>query len=760
MATKRRPTSSKSTGAADSNQVFSDDTDNIIPGEVLLTLTDTACADMTASVPLHPSGPMASESNNLGVSDVDGVLAALGAYDITRLALPLTGAASEAARGLEHRPEQKLGRTFRVRVAADTDIEAAITRLTKVSSVEMAEPNRYREASVVPNDTRFVDQWGLTKINAPAAWDVTQGSSAAVVAVIDSGVDLSHPELAPLLVPGFDMVDLGPNPTSPGLRFEGDFSGRDPIPDDEVGHGTHVAGTIAAVSNNAAGVAGVTWNCRIMPVKALTRAVRLSNNRVTGVGASADIAAAIRWAADNGASIINMSLGSSASTTVEETAVAYAVSKGCVVIAAMGNDGTSNPSFPAAFPDVVAVGAIDSAEALASFSQTGPHIDVVGPGVDIWSTDLAGGFSSKSGTSMATPHVAGVAALIRSVKPTATVAEVVDILRTTAKPLRVNAGDPVPNDSFGWGLVDAAAAVTAAQGPIFPLTPGIRCFPPTPTQPCVPISPRITCLPQTPVLPCAPPTPDCVPLTPQCPPTPLGPWCPPQTPDCVPLTPQCPPTPFGPWCPPITLKFRGCFPETPFCPPPTRLIKDCFPQTVIQPDCFPQSVKILCEPVSPFCGEFPTTPTTPLTGGGPIGPGPIGGGQGYDPYGYFGGQGQGYGQQGQAPQGEGTYADGYAAGYAAAIQQMQGHMQGQMGGQMGEAQGPWDNYVLKPYPITWSWRSCIPHTIVHPECIPIPTPPWTRTPTIWQGPIQGPIQGPGGGFGQGYDPYGQTPFQG
>ncbi len=756
MATKRRPTSVKSTSATDSNQVFTGDNDNIIPGEVLLTLTDNACADMTASVPLHPSGPMASAANDLGVRDLDGVLADLGAYDITRLALPLS-ATSDTVLGLEQAPAQTLARTFRVRVSAGTDIEAAITRLNKVASVETVEPNRYREASVVPNDTRYPTQWGLPKINAPAAWDLTQGSSTVVVAVIDSGIDLTHPELAPLLVPGFDMVDLGPNPVAPNLRFEGDFSGRDPSPDDEVGHGTHVAGTIAALSNNAAGVAGVTWNCRIMPVKALTRAVRLDNGRVTGVGASADIAAAIRWAADNGASVINMSLGSPSGTTVEEAAVAYAVGKGVVVIAAMGNDGSANPSFPAAFPDVVAVGAIDSADARASFSQTGPHIDVMGPGVDIWSTDLAGGFSMKSGTSMATPHVAGVAALIRSVKPGATVTEVVDILHQTARPLRDNPADPVPNDTYGWGLVDAAAAVVLAQGGsgLPPLTPGVRC---------IPFSPRIDCLPPlTPRLQCFPPTP-------LCPPTPFNGWCPPPTPECEPITPTCPPSAIRGWCLPPTPEC----PTTPFCPPITEASTGCIPLTLNKRECFPESLRWICEPVSPWCGQFPPTATTPIdgtpfTGRGPIGPGGQGGqgGQGYDPYGYFGGQGQapqGQGQQGQGepPQGQATYADGYAAGYAAAMAKVQAQTQGQSGQRMGEAQGPWDDIVLKPFPRSIFWR-CIPPTIVDPECFLVPTPPpWTRTPwtVTFRTPTFGPIEGPGGGFQQGNDPYGQTPFQG
>ncbi|KQP70228.1 hypothetical protein ASF40_10440 [Microbacterium sp. Leaf288] len=464
------------------------DGDDVIPGEVIVTLKADAADAMTASVPIHPGGRGVSMADSLGVSGVDAVLARLGAYDITRLAPPSQGIARSvmALDGVPEPEESILGRSFRVRIDAKVAPDKAAAELDALDEVEVAEPNRWREASVIPDDPQFGAQWGLTKINAPDAWDVTKGSASVVVAVIDSGVDLDHPELAPLLVPGFDMVDLGPNPTpNPGWRFEGDFAGRDAIPEDEVGHGTHVAGTIAAVSNNAVGVAGVGWQTRIMPIKALTRVVRISDGRVSGTGSSADVAAAIRYAADNGAHVINMSLGSPSSTSVEASAVAYAVSKGVVVVAAMGNDGSSSPSFPAAYPDVIAVAAIQSNESRAAFSQTGPHIDISAPGVGILSTYLAGGLATMAGTSMASPHVAGVAALVKAVKPSLTATEIGDILRSTAKPLRDVASDPVPNDRYGWGLLDASAAVLKARGPIV-LKPTITVKLRTPVVACVP----------------------------------------------------------------------------------------------------------------------------------------------------------------------------------------------------------------------------------------------------------------------------------
>jgi subtilisin family serine protease len=703
--------------------VFTSEADTVIPGELLLTLVPSAADSMTASVPVHPSGPVESGARSLGVDDLDTVLARLGAHDVTRLALPgPTGAAEAdaATRGLEATEEQVLARSFRVRVDLGTDLADAVAKLEALDSVEAAEPNRYRETSVVPNDPSYGSEWGLAKINAPAAWDRTTGSASVVVGVIDTGIDLDHPDLVGNIVAGYDMVDLGTSPTAPaGFRFEGDFSGRDSVPEDEVGHGSHVAGTIAAMSNNALGVAGVTWQCKIMPVKALTRMVRISDGQVRGVGSSADIAAAVRYAADNGASVINMSLGSSGTTTVESSAIAYAISRGVVVVAAMGNDGTSNPSYPAAYPDVVSVGAIDSADHRASFSQTGPHIDVVAPGVGVLSTYLAAGYGTLSGTSMATPHVAGVAALIRSVKPSATVAEVTDILRTTARPLRDASGDPVPNDSYGWGCVDAAAAVNRA-------------------------APIITRL-RTPVLPCLPP------LT--------------QRPICGPIR-----TPIQ------------------FCAPPRTMICP-----VVSPVCPPTITPVTTTPVTTT--PITRTPVTPTIGRPGLGGGAgAAGAAGYDPYGYLGGAGQVPEEQGASEGQGGTYEEGYADGYAAALAQVQqelGSEQGAGGGEtaggggndeIGYQPGPFIRLrtpVLECIPITTMtpprspfWWRCPqpPRTVIEPQCYQITPTPWTITPTITTtfpptGPTT-PVQGGPGGFEGGlggyggYDPYGQSPFQG
>lgn len=438
---------------------------DLIPGELIVQLEEQAATSITESISRGSSAmAMSAGVNSFGIANLDKVLDEIGATSITRLHPPAAAAAmamSEEA-SVEAR---SLATTFKICCDRASSVEEAADKLAATAGVKYAEPNRYRETYVVPNDPRYASQWGLSKINAPAAWERTTGSPNVVVAVIDTGIDLDHPELASLLVQGMDMVDMGPNPIAPaGFRFEGDFQTRDNVPQDEVGHGTHVAGTIACLSNNNRDVAGVTWQCRLMPVKVLTRLVKISNpNDVRGIGSSADIAAGIRWAVDNGARVLNLSLGSSTDTQVERDAIAYAIARGAVVCAAMGNGGLNAPiSYPAAYPGVVAVGAINVSNQRAGFSQVGAHIDVVAPGVDILSTVWNDSIGTMSGTSMATPHVAGVAALVLSCNSSLTGEQVADILRQTAQPLRDNPADPIPNNTYGFGCIDASAALERA----------------------------------------------------------------------------------------------------------------------------------------------------------------------------------------------------------------------------------------------------------------------------------------------------------
>lgn len=470
---------------------------SVVPGQLVMQLRSDAAAAVTNSIgaAATPTGNVPT-ATSFGIAAVDEALGKIGVTAVTRLHPPAPPSIASAAAEFA----EPMGSTYRVYFSADVPAEEAVAALEAAGEVEMVEAVRYRETLATPNDPQYPQQWGLPRIHAPQAWDRTKGSAGITVAVIDTGVDLDHPELAALLVPGRDFVNLGASPTPPaGFHFEGDFNTVDNDPMDEVGHGTHVAGTIACLSNNAVGVAGVTWACRIMPVRVLARIVNNSNSSdVRGTGSSADIAAGIRWATDHGARVINMSLGGPSDTFVERDAVAYAVAHGVVVCAAMGNGGLgAATSFPAAYPNVVAVGAIDQADHRASFSQVGPHIDVVGPGVGVRSTVWNNGYATMSGTSMATPHVAGVAALILSIKPSLTAAQCANILRQTADPLKDNAADPVPNNNYGSGCVNAFAAVNKASPPI--VTQLIGCRPSLIVR-CPPVSRTIICQTTTPVV--------------------------------------------------------------------------------------------------------------------------------------------------------------------------------------------------------------------------------------------------------------------
>jgi subtilisin family serine protease len=443
--------------------IFGPEDDNVVPGEVIVALEADAAAQVAISVPNLPARRDAGVTD-LGVDDLTGVLASLDVVSVVKIHGPSPAVVEN---GIATASDLGLDSTLRIRYAAGEDPTAVAERLSGLDQVAWAEPNRWREASATtPNDPQFPAQWGLSRIGCPDAWDITTGSSSIVVAVVDTGVDLNHPELASLLVPGQDFVDFAPGSIPrPGWVFEGDFTGVDAIPQDEVGHGTHVAGTISCLSNNGTGVAGVNWNVRLMPVRVLARIRNTTTNAVSGSGSAANIAAGIRWAADNGARVINMSLGGYGDTIVEREAVAYAVAQGVVVVAAMGNDDVTTPSFPAAYPGVIAVAATDSVDHRASFSNRGAHVSISGPGVGVLSTYWDDTYASLSGTSMATPHVAGVAALVLSRNSALSPAQVGNILRSTAKPLRDAPGDLVPNDNYGYGLVQAAEAVRQA-GPV------------------------------------------------------------------------------------------------------------------------------------------------------------------------------------------------------------------------------------------------------------------------------------------------------
>ena len=303
----------------------------------------------------------------------------------------------------------------------------------RVLSVETDAPENGL-ATAGENDPLRPQQWALDQTSFEHAWSATRGTGVTV-AIIDSGVDAAHQDLGAVVLPGIDYVE----------------SGRDGRYDPN-GHGTHVAGIVAATVNNGLGIAGAAPGVRILPVRVLD---------ANGNGLSSNVAAGIIWAADHGARVINMSLGGGASPGIE-TAMRYALDKGAVVLAAAGNNGaTGNAAvYPAAYPEAIAVGAFDENLSRSSFSNTASYVDVSAPGSDILSTwsSSSSSYAVASGTSMATPYASAEAALVISKNHTLSAGAVTSILESTAR----DAGAPGVDPEFGHGLIDPAAAVLAA----------------------------------------------------------------------------------------------------------------------------------------------------------------------------------------------------------------------------------------------------------------------------------------------------------
>ncbi len=324
--------------------------------------------------------------------------------------------------------------------------EAMVDLLSKDPRVEYAELDHLVLATLIPNDTSYSLQWGPSKIQAPAAWDVTVGSSDIIIAIVDTGVDLDHPDLNGKIVSGWD------------------FANDDPIAQDDHGHGTHVAGIATAETNNSQGVAGISWQAQIMPVKVLDN---------EGEGSYSDVAEGILWACNHGAKIINLSLGGSAYSSTFEDAVNQAYGSGCLMVAAAGNGYGNGVDYPARFAAVMAVAATDQNDIRAGFSDYGLEVEVAAPGVDIYSTLWNDKYGWKSGTSMAAPHVAGQAALVWSACPYLTHEEVRTVIQSTADD-RGPAGWDV---YYGFGRINALAAVEGISlSPILAVDPGQMIF--------------------------------------------------------------------------------------------------------------------------------------------------------------------------------------------------------------------------------------------------------------------------------------------
>ncbi|MBC7253578.1 MAG: S8 family serine peptidase [Actinobacteria bacterium] len=323
---------------------------------------------------------------------------------------------------------QPVRRALRLRLRPGVGELEACRKLLASSLVRIAEPNLvFRAAVTVPDDPRYPQQWNLWDtygINADAAWDLQRGSSSLALAVIDTGIDFSHPDLAGrILSSGYDFVNGDPNPA------------------DDDGHGTMIAGIACANSDNLRGVAGIDWHAGIMPVKALD-----SN----GKGSLDAVVNSIYHAADHAAAVINMSFTSTTFSEMLQDAVEYAHSRGCVMVAAAGNEGTTQVNYPAGLTYVIGVGSIGPDGDRSYFSNHNTSVDLAAPGEGIWSTRLGGGYGAGNGTSEAAPHVSAAALLVRAEYPGSTSEEVWRRLRDGARDL----GSPGYDEEYGWGLLD------------------------------------------------------------------------------------------------------------------------------------------------------------------------------------------------------------------------------------------------------------------------------------------------------------------
>lgn len=382
-----------------------------------------------------------------GSNTLNGLLASAAIQDAQPLFLQLPSQSAPLA----------LQGMYRVDLMPGSDVAAMVTAFSADPAIEWAEPDYLAQpATTTPNDPLLSQQWGLAKIAAPAAWDVFTGTQTTVIAVIDSGIDLTHPDLVNQLwtnpgeIPGNGLDDDNNGHIDDVHGWN--FNGKSGNVADGNGHGTEVAGVLAAATNNGLGMAGMCWGCKIMIVRVMSE---------SGVSNYSDIALAVRYAADKGANVINLSLGGYAFSNALSETIDYAVAKGVVVVGGAGNDNISTPFYPAAYANVIAVTGTDGNDVKASFSNYGAWVDVSAPGEGITTTFLGGDYGSASGTSLAAPFVSGLAALIRSQHPDWSAVLVRNQILHSVDP--VDALNPSFTGQLGVGRINALLATQTPQ---------------------------------------------------------------------------------------------------------------------------------------------------------------------------------------------------------------------------------------------------------------------------------------------------------
>jgi len=379
----------------------------------------------------------------------------------------------------------------------------AIKALRQRTDIGNAQPNFMRYSRAIPDDTLYNEQWHYPHIRLPEAWDITTGDPNVIVAVIDSGILANHPDFQGKLVQGYDMISNATN--------AGDGNGVDSNPEDQgdrsLGdgsssfHGTHVAGTVAAATNNNSGVAGVAWQSSIMPIRVLGREGGTSFDLIQAILYAAGLENASGQVPTRRADVINMSLGGGGFSSSEASAITAARNAGVIIVAAAGNSGTTNQEYPASYDGVVSVAAVNQSNTRTNYSNFGASIDVTAPGGDLdedadqdgtpdgvlstigndRGSSITYGYRYYQGTSMSSPHVAGVAALMKSVAPNLTPADFDRVL--TEGRISDDLGTEGRDDDFGYGLINAMKAVSTAQelatGTLAPLPTQLQISPST-----------------------------------------------------------------------------------------------------------------------------------------------------------------------------------------------------------------------------------------------------------------------------------------
>ena len=432
------------------NPPLADIHSHITPGELLIRLTPEAAADVERSYADAPVSVLHTKHNVESLHPLFPYLARPSLHP-------------------------NLKRIYLLRFAPDAPLEALKIAYQQSPLVEAVEYNYLRPTladPITPNDPKYPEQWSLPLMKLPQAWAIEKGDRSVGIAIIDSGIDYRHDDLAPKVwinpgeipengldddgngyiddVHGWDFTD------APNLQAEGDYIEGDNEPIDESGHGTHVAGIAGAMPNNGIGIAGVAWECPLMAIRAglsLGGSSRMQDD---------DSASAIVYAADNGASVINMSWGSEHRSFVIQDAIDYAYARGAVLVAAAGNSQKPTAIFPAAYRKVIAVASTEQNQQRFYQSNFGASIDIGAPGNVILSTQINNQYRLLTGTSMASPHVAGVAALLLAKRPALTHEEVRHILINTADPVYQEDSDALDERFVGAGTVNAERALFAS----------------------------------------------------------------------------------------------------------------------------------------------------------------------------------------------------------------------------------------------------------------------------------------------------------